>query len=65
MSMAVTRFFTPRWPRFNFRAVDVGFVVDKAAMGQIFLRILLFFPVNHHITNVPLSFITTHIIWIG
>jgi hypothetical protein len=31
---------SPRWPG----SIHVGFVVDKAALGQVFLRILRFFP---------------------
>jgi hypothetical protein len=26
--------------------VNVGFVVDKVALGQVFVRVLLFFPVD-------------------
>jgi hypothetical protein len=30
----------------NPRSVHVGFVVDKVALGQVFLRVLRFSPVN-------------------
>jgi len=36
-----------RWtPRFDPRRVYNGFVVDKVALGQDFLRVLKFFPVS-------------------
>jgi hypothetical protein len=38
--------FSPRMPGFAPRAAHVGFVVDKVALGQIFLRILRSSPVN-------------------
>jgi hypothetical protein len=28
------------------RVNPMGFMVDKVALGQVFLRVLLFFPVN-------------------
>jgi hypothetical protein len=34
----------PRRPGFDRGSVHVGFVVDKVALGQGFLRVLLFFP---------------------
>jgi hypothetical protein len=36
----------PRRPGFNIGSVHVGFVVDKVAWGQVFLRVLRFSPVN-------------------
>jgi hypothetical protein len=35
-----------RWPGFVPRAVHVGFVVRKVSLGQVFLRVLRFRPVN-------------------
>jgi hypothetical protein len=29
--------FSPQKPEFNLRAIYVGFVVDKVALGQVFL----------------------------
>jgi hypothetical protein len=34
--------FSLRGPGFNFRSVHVGSVVDKAALGKVFLRVLRF-----------------------
>jgi hypothetical protein len=36
----------PRRPGFDPGSVRVGFVVDKVALGQVFLRALRFSPVN-------------------
>jgi hypothetical protein len=36
----------PRRPGFDPGSVHVGFVVDKVARGQVFLRVLRFSPVN-------------------
>jgi hypothetical protein len=36
----------PRRPGFDPGSVHVGFVVDKVALGQVFLRVLRFFPVS-------------------
>jgi hypothetical protein len=36
----------PRRPGFDPGSVHVGFVVDKVALGQVFLRVLRFSPVN-------------------
>jgi hypothetical protein len=35
-----------RLPRVHTRVNSVGFVVDKVALGQVFLRVLQFSPVN-------------------
>jgi hypothetical protein len=35
-----------RRPVFISRSVHVGFVVDRVALGQVFLSVLQFFPVN-------------------
>jgi len=37
------------------RPVRERSVVDKVAVGQIFLRVLLVFPCQYHSTNVPYS----------
>jgi hypothetical protein len=36
----------PRWPGLAPRSINMGFVVDKVALGQVFLRVLRFFPVS-------------------
>jgi hypothetical protein len=35
--------------------VHVGFVVDKVALGQIFLRMFLFSPANYYSDNALFS----------
>jgi hypothetical protein len=37
---------SPRRPGFDAGSVNVGFVVDKVALGQVFPRVLRFIPVN-------------------
>jgi hypothetical protein len=37
---------SPRRPGFAPGSIHVGFVVDKMALGQVFLRVLRFSPVN-------------------
>jgi hypothetical protein len=37
---------SPRRPGFAPGSFHVGFVVDKVALGQVFLRVLWFSPVN-------------------
>jgi hypothetical protein len=37
---------SPRIPRFSTGLVHVGFVVDKVALGQVFLQVFRIFPVN-------------------
>jgi hypothetical protein len=37
---------SPRRSGFDSGSVYVGFVVDKVALGQVFLRVLRFSPVN-------------------
>jgi hypothetical protein len=36
VAQAVSRWLSIAAPRFRFRAEHVGFVVDKAALGQVF-----------------------------
>jgi hypothetical protein len=44
MAVTVTGFLLLR-PWFNTRPIPVGFVVDKVALGQVCLRVLLFLPI--------------------
>jgi len=37
--------------------MHVGFVVDKVALGQVFVHILWFFHCQYHSTNVPYLYI--------
>ena len=37
---------SPRRPGFDLGSVDVGFVVDKVALGQVFSRVLRISPLN-------------------
>jgi hypothetical protein len=37
---------SPRRPGFAPGPINVGFVVDKVALGQVFLRVIPFSPVN-------------------
>lgn len=46
IAQAVSRRFSPRRPRFVPRSVHVGFIVNKVALGLIFLRVLRCSPVN-------------------
>jgi hypothetical protein len=41
-----TETLSPRSPGFDPGSVHVGFVVDKVALGQVFLRVLRSSPVN-------------------
>jgi hypothetical protein len=47
----------PRRPGFDLGSVHVGFVVDKVALGQVFLRVLRFSPVNWIIIIIIVIFI--------
>jgi hypothetical protein len=38
--------FSLQRPGFTARSVHVGFVIDKMELGQVFLKVLLFFPVS-------------------
>jgi hypothetical protein len=42
---------------FNHRVVDMEFVVDKLALGQVFLQALWSFLANYFSTSAPYSFI--------
>jgi hypothetical protein len=46
MAQAVSRRSPSRRPRFDPGSVHLGFVVDKVAVGQVFLRVLRFSPVR-------------------
>jgi hypothetical protein len=37
---------SPRRPGFAPGSIHMGFVVDKVSLGQVFLRVLRFYPVN-------------------
>jgi hypothetical protein len=50
---------SPRSTGFAAGSIHVGFVVDKVALGQVFLRVLRFFPCQYHSTVA----LQTHIIW--
>jgi hypothetical protein len=52
--------FSPRSPGFISRSVDVGFVVDSVALGQVSPRVLPFSPVS---IIPPLPHIHSYIIW--
>jgi hypothetical protein len=55
---------SPRRSGFDSGSVHVGFVVDKVALGQVFLQVLRFFPVNfippvlHYYDKTLIIFIT-------
>jgi hypothetical protein len=53
--------FLPRSPGVAPRAVHVAFVVDKEAVGQVFLRDLGFSPVN---IIPPLLHIDSCVVWV-
>jgi hypothetical protein len=53
-------FFSPRRSGAAPRAVHVGFVVDKVALGRVFLRVL---RVSHVSIIPPLLHIHSRIIW--
>jgi hypothetical protein len=46
MAQAVSRRPLTAAARFRAQVNSVGFVVDKVALGQVFLRVLRFRPVN-------------------
>ena len=50
---------SPRRRGFNPRSVDMRFVVDKVALGQVFALVIRFSPCQHHSTNAPYSFSDT------
>jgi hypothetical protein len=45
---------SPLRPGFDPGSVHVGFVVDKVTLGQVFPRVLRFFPYQFHSTGAPL-----------
>jgi hypothetical protein len=45
MTQAVVTSLSLRKPGFEPKSVHIGFVVEKVALGQVFLRILRFSPV--------------------
>jgi hypothetical protein len=44
---------------FNPRQAHVGFVVDKLALGQVFLRVLRLSSVSYHTTNTTFLYGST------
>jgi hypothetical protein len=46
MAQVVIVGLSPRRPVFAPGSVNMGFVVDKVALGQVFLRVLRLLPVN-------------------
>jgi hypothetical protein len=48
-------YLSPRRPGFFPRSVHVGFVVDKVALGQVFLPSTSVFPCQFHSTGSPLQ----------
>jgi hypothetical protein len=46
MAQALVAGLSPRRPVFAPGSIHVEFVVDKVALGQVFLRVLRFSPVN-------------------
>jgi hypothetical protein len=49
---------SPWRPGFTPGSIHVGFVVDKVALAQVFLRVLRFFPCQYHST-VTLQFMSS------
>jgi hypothetical protein len=52
MAQAVSRRPLTASPGFTPGTIHVGFVVDKVALGQFFLRLLRVFPCQYHSTVV-------------
>lgn len=52
---------SPQRPGFYPRPVQVGYVVDKVELGQMFLYIHWFYPASYHSTN-SINFHQRHII---
>ena len=51
----------PTWrPEFNTKSVRVGFVVQKASMQQVSLRVLRLVPSQHHSNGGPCTFLHHH-----
>jgi len=48
---------SPLTPSLNPRPVQVGFIVDRVALGRNFLGVLRLFPYEYNSTNAPYSFI--------
>jgi hypothetical protein len=46
-------FFLPRLPEFNPGSSDVGFVVDKVKLGQVFSEYFGFSAISDYIPDVP------------
>ena len=50
---------SPRRAGFDPRSVSVRFAVEKVAVSQVSLPVLLFSPCQHHSNNAPLSPVST------
>jgi hypothetical protein len=59
MAQVVSRRPVTAEARVRAGSIHVGFVVDKMALGQVFLRVRLFSPSIYHSTVA----LQTHIIW--
>jgi hypothetical protein len=55
MAQAVSRRPLPATARVHARVSPVGFVVEKVALRQVFLRVLRFSPFNIIPPRVPIS----------
>jgi hypothetical protein len=60
MAQAVSRRSVTAEARVLFWIIPCGICVDKVALGQVFLRVLLFFP-QVHSTGAPLHDKTNHL----
>jgi len=47
----------PRWSGFDSTSFYVRSVFERVALGQVFLRVLWFFPCQYHSANILYSFI--------
>jgi len=45
------------WLTLDFRLLHVGFLMDKVALGQVFLQVLTAVPCHYHSSNASYSFI--------
>jgi hypothetical protein len=54
---------SPRGPGFAPESVHMGFVVDKVALGRVFLRVLRLSPV--HIIPLWLSMLIYHLVMVA
>jgi hypothetical protein len=59
MAQAVSSSLSLQRPKFAPGSAHMGFMADKVAMGQVFLRVFLVFLCQHHFTVA----FHTHITW--